>query len=263
MLRKFLATGLTLIGASFAYAQPVVTADLYNAPADGTNPAPVGFASVDINVAMGANDRWSSAGIAGSTANGALLHYNSLNQDPNDVIPDQDVTGAAPSAATVPTVRHTTSVSRAQGRDGNARWTAAAAATEAGGWSPNATTPTLTETAINLAWLDGVPPTFGTSSGFIARLTLNLLGTDSDTSIPGLQTMTDLIVVNGSTALPQFYVPLFTSLGSRPEDRGTVVGSRDFPALNGIDWVLAGRQIPEPATLVLLALGGLAAARRR
>lgn len=241
MLKRFIATAVALAASSAAMATVVVTADILD-PTDGGNQPPAGVLSVDILVdcEIGA---WTASGVRAVTSNGATLRYAA---DPNTGAPVLVNPGTAN--------RFVTFFSRPRPRDADARYTNGAAAT-AGRYSPTGPTPTTTPGEVNVAYFSSPPPTIGSPAvdGAVFRISINLpAGISAD----------QCILTPGTTTPPTSHpITLLTSVGGQGDDRGSVAATFDAPQVTGLNWVVSA--IPEPASLALLVLGGLAAFRRR
>lgn len=243
MLKRFIATAIAALASSAAMATVVTQVDLLD-PSDGGTQPPDGVLVVDVfaNVAT-PGGAWTAGGVRATTANGATLRYAT---DPN--------TGGTlltnPGAAN----RFSTFFSIPRGRDVNGRFNNGAAAA-AGRYSPTGPTATATASEINVAYFASPPPSAQTppAAGYVFRVAINVPAGLPAGGVPVLTT--------GSGQAPAGNILLLSSTGDSGNDLGSVNATFDAPAVTGLNWNVSWT--PEPSSLALLALGALAAFRRR
>lgn len=256
MLKRILGAVLALGAGAIAQAAVVTTLDIHDI-SDGGTQAPSNVVMVDISVNVGSGEtlegQWITGGIAASTANGATFRYrggsptgvaqrlrNPLNSTGPTVIATcvSDPQSRAPANETI----------RFQFSGGDI----------AGGYIPAAGGVVGTASVLNVGWyktpVDPADPEYvGAYSGAVARVAINL---------PAPYTAADVVLTVGTATAPAGNILMMKSTDPEGLGRpGTVNASQGFPGIAGGDWNLS--VTPEPASLALLALGAIAAFRRR
>jgi hypothetical protein len=248
MLKRFLATAAAMAASSIALAQGTASVDLLN-PAETTGTIPANFRIVDVFFDVAATDVWTAAGIRALTQNGATINYFDA---------DANTAGTQPGLFNGGTTnKFMTMLSKPRARDGAARFTNAGAAA-AGGYDPAAASPTTTAGELNVAFFASPPETPGSPAvdGYIGRVSVNI---DAVPAIPGFPKDDYNNWGAGPTAPAGATIVLQASGLNQPG--GTATATFDVPQLSFTSWAMW--YVPEPTSLALLALGGLAAIRRR
>jgi len=251
MLKKFLATSFAVAAASFASAQTLSVA-VSNITTDATNGNfsngstfihGVNKFTLDMLVTLSNTaDDWTAGGMKAVTFAGAKWYYNGL--DPNN--PQPTAPGTASPA------KFSTFVNNPRSQFINGRFTTATAF--AGSYNPPSTTLIASPTEFNVAWLESPPvSTSLDTAAAVARLTLDTLGTSftairvgSLTHNVGNNAIPNAAPNAGETTLAQVQLATGSQLngGTLTYDSFYIYGT------------------PEPASLALLALGGLLLRRR-
>lgn len=227
MLRKFFATTALLGLSSAAFASVSMSVSAVDASSLGAD-----YWGADVNIATSpSSDDWTVAGITGGTVNGATQN---VVLDPN--------TGAAVQTAPGTANQLVTFVSLPRPATANARFTVAASI--AGGFDPVTPVADLDTDSINIAWLEFPPVSTTPDTGAIARIVIHNGGAFAGNAV--------YISTTGPAN------PGDVLLGEYRAASGTVDVPSPLASLT-----FGFYTVPEPATLALLALGGLAAIRRR
>lgn len=250
MLKRFLATAAAMAASSIARAQGTATVDLLN-PAETSGTIPANTRIVDVFFDVASTDVWTAAGIRALAQNGASLIY--FDAEPN-------VAGNQPGLFNGGAAnKFTTMLSKPRIRDGAARFTNAGAAA-AGGYDPGSAVPITQPNEFNVAYFASPPenPQWPAVDGYIARIAVDI------SNVPPIPNA-DINDYNNWGSGPLGSIPagsrvVLRSIGVN-QAGGTATVTFDVPALNFTNWAMW--YVPEPTSLTLLALGGLAAIRRR
>jgi hypothetical protein len=248
MLKRFLATAAAMAASSIALAQGVATVDLLD-PSDGAafTGMPDTARAVDIFIDVATTDVWTAAGIRAVTENGASLVY--FDGDANTPGPQPGLFNGGVAN------KFTTMLSKPRARDGAARFTNAGAA-PAGAYDPAAASPVTLAGELNVAYFASPPETPGSLSadGYIGRVVITRPAGSSDNYADW--------GAGPLASIPAGATVVLRSVGAPGgQAGGTATATFDVPQLNFTSWAMW--YIPEPTSLALLALGGLAALRRR
>lgn len=232
MLKKFLALSAVLAGAAVANAAITLSSSsLGNLGGD------LWGADVLISVSPTADD-WTVGGIAGGpTAAGVVHNYLA---DPNTGAAIMTAVGGAGTPG-----NPVTFVNTPQGQFSAKRFGAAGAASFAGSYSPASPTPVLNASEVNIAWLEFPPVATSLDSGAIARVVIDLAGS-------AYAGRSDIYVASTPNN------PSDILLATYEVASGTVQNPAPLTTITFGFWT-----VPEPSSLALLVLGGLAAWRRR
>jgi len=237
MLRKLIATSVVTAFAATAFGQGVTLGiSQVDASALGANYWTADVSSTDIDGA----DWWTVGGIAGGPTVAGVTNY--YLADPND--PSAQIL-VAPGNAT-PQAEFATFVSLPRDQFSAKRFGANGTASIAGGYDPPQPAPSSLPDFVNIAFLQFPPSPDGADvpdSGYVARVTINTDGsafagfpvTVSTTDVPGATLIAEFTAASASKNVPS---PL-------------------------AELTFGFYAVPEPASLALLALGGLMAIRRR
>jgi hypothetical protein len=239
---------ILLLGSRWCAAQGSVAVDLLN-PQETSGTIPSNFRIVDVFANLPMFDPWTAAGIRATTENGAALNY--FDADPNTPgIQPGLFNGGVQN-------KFYTMLSKPRPRDANYRFTDAHAAA-AGAYDPPGPSALKLPGELNVAYFHTPPDTEFALDGYIARISVDI---SAVSEFPGYP-------INDYAnwgAAPIDAVPLAAVIVLRSEpqitDFGTAMATFDYPQLTGLNWAMY--YIPEPATLMLLTIGGAARLRRR
>lgn len=249
MFKRFFAPVASLAASSIALAQGTATVDLLT-PSESPDPIPANTRIVDIFFDVASTDVWTAAGIRALTENGATLIYfdNDLN-----------TAGLQPGLFNGGTANNfTTMLSKPRGRNVAGRFTNAGAA--AAGAFDGGASPVTTPGQLNVAYFASPPESSQSPAvdGYIARIAVDVSNVPP---IPGA----DINDYDHWGAGPMADVPSNSRVVLRSngvgQPGGTATATFDVPQLNWSSWAMW--YVPEPTSLALLTLGGLAAIRRR
>lgn len=227
MVRKILGSVVVAALATAAYAQPSI--NIVDLGLGG------GLAGGDVEVVVAADDAWTAGGIAANSlvAGVTMVCYNDPNTGTAFTAPE-----TAGSAS-----RNVSFVSLPRDQNTNARFRTAGAATIVGAYSPAGPAAICSATQFNVAYAE-IPPTFLQGTGYTQRLVVDYSGsayageTVYAATAPASPGDVQLVSVETAIATQDFASPLTIQR-----------------------WGIYAT--PEPASLALLALGALAAIRRR
>ena len=243
MLKHFFATAAAMAASAMALAQ-TATVDLLN-PAETSGTIPANTRIVDVFCDVSSTDVWTAAGIRALTENGATIIYFDGDLNTPGMQPGLFNGGTAN--------KFTTMLSKPRNRDGAGRFTNAGAAA-AGGYDPALPAPQTEANLLNVSYFASPPESSGSPSvdGYIARIAVDVSGV---TGAPG-----DYAPWGAGplASIPAGATVVLRSVGLN-QPGGTATA--DFENLNFTSWAMWF--IPEPTPLALLALGCLAAIRRR
>jgi hypothetical protein len=247
MLDRFTSAAIAFLACPVCFAQGVVSVDLLT-PAETTGTIPANIRIVDLFVDVATTDVWTGAGIRALTENGAVLSYFDA---------DTNTPGTQPGLFNGGTAnRFSTMLSKPRGRNVNARFTNAGAAAT-GSYDPAGPAPVTTASELNVAYGANPPETFDSPSvdGYIARIAVDITGVPE---IPGFP-MDDYTnwAAGPIDTMPAGSTVVLRSVPFQSGPTGTAIATFDAPLLTGLNWVLY-IVVPEPTSLVILALGGLA-----
>ncbi|MBI5863289.1 MAG: PEP-CTERM sorting domain-containing protein [Planctomycetes bacterium] len=239
------AVFFALLACSAAFAQGTFSLDVLD-PSETSGTIPDNFKIVDVYVDIAETDVWTGTGIRVIALRGARLNY-----DPNS-------SSFAPLINPGTSDKFYTSLSRPRGRDDDARFNNGAAAV-AGTYNPPGPWQGVNLTELNVAYF-AVPPATSTSpsvDGYIARISI-------DVSRVGAPSGAAWYAGDLGTEPPDAVFVLRSEPPPPPNSQtpGTVLATFDVPAISGIDWGL-WYLVPEPTSLILISLLGVAACRRR
>jgi hypothetical protein len=227
MLKKLFVTTAVLAATAIASAHQVTIEDIGPMGAGLTSGNNVGL---DIHVALGGAN-WLTTGIVGTTSFGSFRYAADANGPVLTGTRDFDATDEV------------SMLSRPRAQTAGARFEAGGAVLFAGGYiGPLSSTANLIDVA---AFQDPFAPVENVD-GYIVRVVVDLGGS-------GI-TAGDVYAIAGTT--PNNAGDILVATGRAAA--GTTIGPEDF---NYVFWSLFA--VPEPASLALLVLGGLAAFRRR
>jgi hypothetical protein len=250
MFKRSFAAVAAMAASSIAFAQGTASVDLLN-PAETTGTIPANTRIVDVFFDVASTDVWTAAGIRAVTENGAAIIYFDSELNTPGTQPGLFNGGTAN--------KFTTMLSKPRGRDAAIRFTNAGAAA-AGEYDPAGAVPVTRPGELNVAYFASPPetPSSPSADGYIGRIAVDISNVPLS---PGF----DINDYSNWGAGPLANVPSGSSVVLRSvapsQPGGTAIATFDVPALNFSNWAMW--YAPEPTTLILLALGGLAAIRRR
>ena len=250
MFKRFLPAAAALAANSIASAQGQVIVDVLD-PSETSGTIPANTRIADVFFDMASTDAWNAAGLRAVALNGATIIYFDSDAGTPGVQPGLFNGGIAN--------KFTTMLSRPRGRDAANRFTNAGIIV-GGAYDPGGPMPVTDPTLLNVAWAASPPgtPGGGSGDGYIARVAVDI---DAVAEIPGFPKSD----YDNWGAGPLGSVPSSSTvvLATIPVNQpgGMATSSFDVPALNFSSWAMW--YIPEPASLALLAIGGLVAIRRR
>lgn len=239
MMKKFLAAGLILAAASVAsasvtYSLSDVTLDAVNGNYQGPEfQHGTNAWTVDVLVNLNSSDDWTAGGLVGTTQAGSSWYYF----EPN-LAPGPQGSSAAPG-------KFATAVTLPKSQFATGRFTSLSNFAMAGSYKPASPTAVANANEVNVAWLETPPQTTTLdTNGAIVRLTLLHTLTADQTGV------------------------YFDSVQRNPNDVllasiEVASGSVETTGLAIVNYSAYATVIPEPASLALLALGGLMGLRRR
>ena len=246
MFKHFLSAAAAMAASSIALAQGTATVDLLD-PAETTGTIPANTRIVDIFFNVVPTDVWTAAGIRAVTENGATIIYFDS---------DLNTPGTQPGLLNGGTAnKFTTMLSKPRNRDDAGRFTNAGAAA-AGTYDPGGGAPATLPNMLNVAYFANPPETPSSPSfdGYIARIAVDVSG------VAGAPADYGPWFAGPLASVPADAVVVLRSVGAN-QVGGTATATFDVPQLGFTSWAMWF--IPEPTSLALLALGGLAATRRR
>ncbi len=231
MLKKFVASMMVLAASSAAFAQVTVSMNSL-----GLNDGTYNF---DLILNWADGDDWTTTGVRVDAMNGAVLEYNFQNDGNGNALPN-----AGPGAGSEFHTFMSTPLPPAAGGRFNNNY----AGNLAGGAIPAAPTPTRTANEFNVALFDTAETPADATDRAVQRTALNVAG------VAGFDGGNVYFSQTGPMGANDILVGQFQSL----------TGIRSLGAvLTSFDGEFYATGIPEPASLALIALGGLVALRRR
>ncbi|MBI5863293.1 MAG: PEP-CTERM sorting domain-containing protein [Planctomycetes bacterium] len=242
MKSQFLTVALAVATNAAALAQGTLAVDLLD-PSETSGTIPANYKIVDVHVDIVETDVWTAGGIRAITSNGAAFVY--FDVDPNE--------GVYRPGLFNPGVENkfVTSLSKPRPRDGEDRFHNAGAAA-ATGYYPDLPVPITTANEFNVVHFAS-PPENGASpsvDGYVARVAVDVAGVGAP---QGAIWGAGLV---GDGPQGAVYV-LRSQLPGGTGAPGTALTTWDVPQISGINWGM-WYVVPEPTSLILLTLGGLA-----
>lgn len=250
MFKRFLPVAAALAASFIALAQGTASVDLLT-PNETSGTIPANTRIVDMFFDYLASDIWTAAGIRAVAESGATIIYFDSDLNTPGIQPGLISGGTAN--------RFTTMLSKPRGRDLVGRFTNGGVAL-AGAFDPAASVPVTSPGELNVAYFASPPefPPAPPPDGYIARIAVDISNVPE---IPGA----DSHDYDNWGAGPLDSIPIGARVVLRSvgvdQPGGTATATLHVPALDFSNWAMW--YVPEPATLSLLALGGLAAIRRR
>jgi hypothetical protein len=247
MLKRFFAMAVVAVGGT-AMAQPtVMSLDILDG-ADSGAPSPAGVVVLDAFSDGGASP-WTASGVRCVTSNGASLIYRDGDANTPGTQPQLVNTGSTNN-------RFVTMISRPRARNAAGRFDNGAAAI-AGGYDPASPPPGVsTPSELNIAFFASPPMSSGDVGvdGYVLRIALDVTG------VPGWTPLSTFTLRSVATPGAGTLVASIEDDGTGVDTVGLTGSTFSNPTPTGIDGYLY--LVPEPTSLVLLALGALALRRR-